>query len=68
MKRKTFSPPRYEISATKGLGLAWRFIMGLAYMGLESEVSKRGWREGVGDKQTPKKEPKKFSRNVSPFS
>ena len=23
-----------------------------------SEVSKRGWREGVGDKQTPKKSPK----------
>ena len=29
-----------------------------------SEVSKRGWREGVGDKQ----EPKMFSRKVSPFS
>ena len=25
---------------------------------LKSEVSKRGWREGVGDKQTPKKSPK----------
>ena len=28
---------------------------------LKSEVSKRGWREGVGDKQTPKKSPKSSS-------
>ena len=26
----------------------------------KSEVSKRGWREGVGDKQTPKRSPKSF--------
>ena len=29
-----------------------------AQAALMSEVSKRGWREGVGDEQTPKKEPK----------
>ena len=33
----------------------------------ESEVSKRGWREGWRQTKPPK-EPKKFSRNVSPVS
>ena len=33
---------------------------------LLSEVSKRGWREGVGDKQTPKKSPKVLQKCV-PF-
>ena len=31
---------------------------GLAFYPSKSEVSKRGWREGVGDKQTSKKSPK----------
>ena len=34
---------------------------------LLSEVSKRGWREGVGDKQTPKKSPKS-SPEICPHS
>ena len=38
-----------------------------ALQGHVSEVPKRGWREGVGDKQTPQKEAKMFSRNVSPL-
>ena len=33
-----------------------------------SEVSKRGWREGFGDKQNPQNRQEKFARNVSPFS
>ena len=32
-----------------------------------SEVSKRGWREGVGDKQTPKKSPKSSPEMCPPF-
>ena len=31
-----------------------------------SEVSKRGWREGVGDEQTPQKEPKSSSEMCPP--
>ena len=39
----------------------------LALLEKKSEVSKRGWREGVGDKQTPKRAPKVLQK-CDPFS
>ena len=49
-----------------GLRGAKHFSIAFRIFLANSEVSKRGWREGVGDRQTPKKSPKSSPEMCAP--